>query len=524
MCSIGSSLLSSRGLLFLVAMSVASYVGAYSQSTLNEYYPVVCPAPLGYYDRVVVNASAGSFVEGDRILVIQNKGGAVVERSDSFNPGDKGSGPCRVYNTTGRFLLATVESVQMGTSGFYPGMLILELDRNLCFSFEGGEYSRTVGTVTQDFPVWGSGSNGVEYVEGLQVVKVPRDESGSVPVAYDDLSISQLTSGSTLTASSWNGQTGGVVVLECTGTLTIDEDIDVSGLGYRGGRGSASLTLNDHTTRTKVVIETATHSDQAGEKGEGITHARPSADAGRGAAGNGGGGGNKSGAGGGGGANGGAGGVGGRQRPIFDAQQNLLWDDISNGGIGGIPHDFASLGTRVFFGGGGGGGQIVTLPTMNPVVTDGAAGGGIIILIADEIVTGSGELIADGDDASNSTEAGAGGGGAGGTIVLMANSVTVPSSTSLSMSAQGGDGGDVQSFVAPFSCFGPGGGGGGGRIWLSLASLQSGVTAAVSGGAHGVYSAFSTAPSGCSHLDARDAEDGEDGSVSYGFVLPGDCQ
>ncbi|MCK6518199.1 hypothetical protein L6R46_24475, partial [Myxococcota bacterium] len=56
---------------------------------------------------------------------------------------------------------------------------------------------------------------------------------------YEDVT---LTSGATLTASAWNGSTGGVVAFRASGTLTVDSSssIDVSGRGYRGGSAGST--------------------------------------------------------------------------------------------------------------------------------------------------------------------------------------------------------------------------------------------------------------------------------------------
>ena len=56
---------------------------------------------------------------------------------------------------------------------------------------------------------------------------------------YEDVT---LQSGAILTASAWNGSTGGVVAFRASGTLTVDSSssIDVSGRGYRGGSAGSS--------------------------------------------------------------------------------------------------------------------------------------------------------------------------------------------------------------------------------------------------------------------------------------------
>lgn len=156
------------GFLCLICLSFDS-LGA--QVVVNDYYVVT--EAFGCDNVIDVSASIGDIVADDRILVIQNKGGAVFSTGDSFNPSDKQSGPIRTYNSTGHFEVATV--TWANTSG--AGTLRLVLDRDLCFSYEAGEYPAEITSgVFTDFPNWGQSSNGEEYVHGAQVIKIPRDD------------------------------------------------------------------------------------------------------------------------------------------------------------------------------------------------------------------------------------------------------------------------------------------------------------------------------------------------------------
>ncbi|MFX9224416.1 hypothetical protein ABTO47_19760, partial [Acinetobacter baumannii] len=64
--------------------------------------------------------------------------------------------------------------------------------------------------------------NSYDFINGkVQIIRVP--------------SYSNATIASTLTAKSWNGTIGGVLVFNVTDTLKLNADIDVSGKGFVGG-------------------------------------------------------------------------------------------------------------------------------------------------------------------------------------------------------------------------------------------------------------------------------------------------
>ena len=48
----------------------------------------------------------------------------------------------------------------------------------------------------------------------------------------------------TLTADAWNGETGGVLALKVSGQLLLGSNIDVSGLGFRGGETQTASNNN----------------------------------------------------------------------------------------------------------------------------------------------------------------------------------------------------------------------------------------------------------------------------------------
>ncbi len=188
-------------------------------------------------------------------------------------------------------------------------------------------------------------------------------------------------------------------------------------------------------------------------------------------------GGNDQNSGGGGGANGGAGGQGG----------NTWSSDLPIGGIGGAAFP-GSINRVVLGGGGGAGGSNNNSSTQS---SSGAAGGGIVLIRAGSL-TGSATITANGAaDFNNTPNDGGGGGGAGGSIIILSGG---GGEGGLTVSAQGGRGGDAWDaggFSLP-NRHGPGGGGGGGVVLLSGAAASISVI----GGASGITLNSATTPYG----------------------------
>ncbi len=329
--------------------------------------------------------------------------------------------------------------------------------------------------------------------EKVMVVRVPR---------YQSLDVA-----GTLTCDDWDGNTGGIVVVEVLGTTNITGQVDVSGKGFRGG------IININTGGFQPTW-TGTTEDYGGEKGESIAGYQSEYDIyggefGRAAPANGGGAGNAHNAGGAGGANASSGvawtGFGvTSSSPAWNLEQPGLSNTRSSGGgkggycfsqndenalttppgdgawgghlrnayggTGGRPLDYST--GRIFFGGAGGAGH------QND--GEGGSGGnaaGIIILhtFGDVIAN---NLIANGNEGFGSDQAtagigeirnidGSGGGGAGGTIVV----TSAGNITGTNLYARGGEGGsqviDVGLFANTTEAQGTGGGGGGGYIGVS---------------------------------------------------------
>jgi hypothetical protein len=262
-------------------------------------------------------------------------------------------------------------------------------------------------------------------------------------------------------AQPWNGSTGGVIAIELTGTLTLDNEVNASSCGFRGG-----IKRSGGSPCSAMLFAAPATNNLAAQKGE--SHATPGPNdlSGRGAFATAGGGGVSHNSGGGGGANAGAGGQGGNEYAGCTTTAN-------NGGLGGWAVADALLPPRLLMGGGGGAGH-----QNNTAATDGGAGGGIVVVLAAEI-TGTSALRADGT--SISALAGndaAGGAGAGGTVWVSAPSMT----GQWDITIRGGTGGSVRTGVP----HGTGGGGGGGWAVSTARPFPTGVVSiARAGGAPG---------------------------------------
>lgn len=310
---------------------------------------------------------------------------------------------------------------------------------------------------------------------------------------YQIIRVAQYSSATltgNVTAPNWNGSTGGVVLLDVTGTLNMAGfTIDVAGRGFRGGGGQ----VWNGTADTAITYVTATNitTNLAGFKGEGIvgtpayiynsvTNAvvatgtdYTAGGQGKGAPGNAGGGGdnwngtrdNGGGGGGGNGAIGGFGGYGwsGAGWPSGTAQ------DLR--GIGGAA--FAQNSTsRLVMGGGGGAGANNNSPGLT---SSGGAGGGIVMIRAGTM-TGTGTINANGANGLTQTaNDSGGGGGAGGSVLVNTVSNTVGTLTINAIGGRAGDG------FAPGNTAHAGGGGGSGGVVYT-----DGGTSSLIGGTNGV--------------------------------------
>lgn len=274
-----------------------------------------------------------------------------------------------------------------------------------------------------------------------------------------------------MSAKTWNGTTGGVLAFQVTGVLTLAHNLNVNGVGFRGGAVSTNFYSGGTGCSTTEFIRTSNHT-RAGAKGEGIyrtsnidfLHAS-------GRLLNGGGGGSERiNCGGGGGGNYTTGGLGG-----------VGWScgGPGGGGLGGASFSTNISASRIFMGGGGGGGQ-----QNDSQGSAGGSGGGIILVKAGSIITTgacAGRVIsANGTTVTGNANDGQGGGGAGGSIVIQANSFSILGACALTVSANGGRGGTANT-----STHAGGGGGAQGVVIYSLAQPTTNVSTQTNNGAAG---------------------------------------
>ena len=255
------------------AQSISGVVNTYAAVTNIP----VCNPCLNTCNYVDVTSSTG-FAVGDKVLVIQMKGATTDLSNTAF--------------------FGTIQSV--GNAGLY-------------------EY-KTIASITGSTLTFTSPLYNTYDVPGLvQVVTVPQ---------YVNVTVTGK-----LTAQPWNGATGGILVFDVSGTLTLNADVDVTALGFRGGIGASNGTI--YPNDEKDYFYTGTIYEKAAPKGEGIAVMVPGYELGRGGYANAGGGGNAHNGGGGGGSNAGAGGLGGNQF-------NTPTGSIANG-IGGYAIDRKSV-------------------------------------------------------------------------------------------------------------------------------------------------------------------------------------
>ncbi len=389
-------------------------------------------------DTITVSSSAG-FSAGDKLLIIQMQG-ATIDQSNT-----SGFGDITNINDAGNYEFTTVCSIPDATT-----IIVMGIQR------------------TYD-------PSGI-----VQIVGVP---------VYHEAVITGM-----LTAPTWDGSTGGVLTFECTGTLTMNDAIDLQGLGFRGGSTTTSAFscawFSDPSDYHYDI-----NTGEGAMKGEGVALYITGKTAGRGAQANGGGGGNDHNSGGGGGGNANTGGQGGeRIRPSTFTCRGI------SPGVGGKSNTYSNALNKIFLGGGGGSGH-----ENNPATaTAGSNGGGIVIVKADTIIGNGNAINVEGASVSANSADGAGGAGAGGTVLLDVSTYI----GTLAVNASGGDGGNVAN-VGTSNCNGPGGGGSGGVLWVNQSSVSPNIVLSNNGGANGTT--LTTTQSNCTLNGSNSSTPGSTG-------------
>jgi len=441
--------------------------GALTGSTVpNTYFPGGATTAANATSLTLGAAVGGTtpISAGDLVMILQTQGADInTDNADTYGNGTAGG------NASGN----------VGGNTFTAGYYEYAIATN-SVPLSGGTLTlaKALGRVYQRVD-YNDASNPTGQ-RRFQVVRVPQ--------------YSSLTVTGTVTGTAWNGEAGGLLVLDVAGQTTFagtGSRLDMSGKGFRGGASrqyTGSAGYADADFRNLAGTTTA---GAHGSKGEGragtpryVFNGTSVVDTGvegyrggsvgRGAPGNAGGGAadllatttNAGGAGGGGGSNDAAGGLGGRNNGSADGTIRAAGGANFAGSLG-----------RWFLGGGGGAGSMEEAGTLS----SGGNGGGVVVLRTGYL-SGSGELRANGGNAptagltTNYTNGG-GGGGAGGTVVLLAtNTGGVPNMT---LTATGGTGGNA--ITGSNTNYGPGGGGSGGFIF-SNSSLGTEVN---TGGARG---------------------------------------
>ncbi len=379
-------------LLTFIIITFLSFAQTNISGIINRYAAVT--AIDSCTNSLIVQNAAGFEVDMS-ILLIQTKG-AIINNSNTNNFGN-----ITDLRSTGLYERATIQAIN-------------------------GNQITLKNTILNRYNLDG----------GVQIVSLAMYENATVT--------------DTLRAQPWDGQTGGILALEVTNTLTVNAAIQADGAGFRGGIAGIAASNNCTALTSANAYSYDLNNWRGASKGEGVADFTIGREAGRGAQANGGGGGNDHNAGGGGGANVAPGGNGGKNE-----EPDILGCDGAFPGLGGKTISFTD--NRIFLGGGGGAGH-----ENNDVATDGGNGGGIIILIAKNVVGNNFKIAANGIMPDTTSGDGSGGGGGGGTIVLEVDSIISP----FLVEVQGGNGGVVNNLNQE-RCAGPGGGGGGGRFLMN---------------------------------------------------------
>ena len=494
-------MLLAAGLLFLGARpcqaEVCSNPGKDGTGTpsgiINTYYPGSGTVWAGSTTINVGSADTSSggsstpIAAGDLLLVMQMQDADISSSNDQFYGGSTSGAGYTFLNNSGVYeYVVAAGAVSAGS---------IQLASPLRNSY------RTAAAF---------GTNGKR---AFQVIRVPQYSSAIL--------------GAGLTAASWNGNTGGVVVFDVAGQLNWGgQAINVTGRGFRGGGGRNLTGQADYTRANAYDYRTPATITANASKGEGIagtpqyvftpatagpdTNAAgsitnsgidgyPNGSYARGAPGNAGGGGtdgdpsaNMENTGGGGGGSYSSGGMGG-----YGWTPDIP-PGYKTGGFGGYS---VPLKPGLLTLGGGGGAGVINNNTGNPPdgsAASGAAGGGIVIIRAGSI-SGSGVINANGTSGNSTILTDASGGGGGGGAVLVFSSAVGGSVGGLTVNARGGNGGSNTGGNTTHGPHGPGGGGGGGYVAVTSAAgvdVSGGINGTTAGSATSTPDYGSTTASG----------------------------
>ncbi len=433
--------------------------------TINNYYNVSAIIDYGTYNAysysgITLNSISG-LSTGDRILIIQMKG-ATIDESNTSSFGNISS--IGNVGNAGKYEFTSI-------CGFLNNTIVLS--NHLLNTYD---------------------------VASVQVIRVPV--------------FTNVTVGGTLIAGEWDPvtETGGVIALEATGTITMNANISADSAGFKGGPLFRNTSFH---CGSQSAWYYGLAGNQGAPKGEGIAAFISNKEYGRGKQANGGGGGNEDNTGGGGGSNYAAGGNGGNKSGTCSATTN------GEPGLALSGFGYSSSNNRVFLGGAGGNGESNNDYGGASISegTPGGDGGGLIFIKANEVIGNGFTISANGAQGVNpglpvKTEAaGDGGGGGGGAGAVILDITTYTGNVSIEARGANGSNAGFQD-----QCPGPGGGGGGGVIWHT-GTLPGTVTTNVSGGASGIIKNAPSHNPSCEGLP-NGAAAGTAGIVQAGFIAP----
>ncbi|MCA9486128.1 hypothetical protein H6501_03000 [Candidatus Woesearchaeota archaeon] len=342
-----------------------------STNTIVNKYTYLSTNANGGTSTLQVNSSA-DFSVGDEILIIQMQNG-----TGTF--------------VAGQYQFANIKNIASNT---------IEIEKTLDYDFGTGTFNTSTSTATQ-------------------IVRVPQ---------FTDLTIN---SGASLTAPSWNGYVGGIVVMRVSGTLNTTGYINVSEKGYRGG-SCINCGNNDQGEQGESYLGLGTLSTSARANGGGGGYG-PS------------------------GYNGDPGGGGGYATSggIGDSNEG------NDAGAGASVGD-SNL-SVILFGGGAGAGGDNDGQTPYPEYS---SGGGIALIFAQEMPNA--RILAEGETGVSAAASGAGtsGSGAGGTVWIRSQDITISKINASGGRSVTGTAGDI------------GGAGGDGRVRIDSSSLSGSATPA----------------------------------------------
>jgi hypothetical protein len=227
----------------------------YISGVINNYAAV---DSINICKRNIYTGNTAPFVPGTKVLIIQMQG-AVIDSSNNF-------------------LFGTV------------------VDYRNCGNYEFNEVASVSGNTVK-----------LKYVITRQYTVADKVQLISVPVYMNASTTAPVT------CQAWNGSTGGVLAMEVRGTLYMYDNIEVNGMGFRGGITNANVLAYNAANCGFTDYYTSASTANGAMKGEGIAKYKRNKEYARGANANGGGGGNQINSGGAGGAGFSLGGNGGNQ-------------------------------------------------------------------------------------------------------------------------------------------------------------------------------------------------------------------